>query len=124
MFWLSAWIGIRGRFDSTNLRLPCAGRPEWKYEMIENRELNVDDYLAMFRRRSLTAEGQLKESGHTPKGRGSALGERLAELETENVALKARIEGAEERMRQMADRVRFLRQQLQMSSSAAGAGRS
>ena len=100
-------------------------RPELRaFRELETLVRHLGEELAMFRRRSLTAEGQLKESGHTPKGRGSALGERLAELETENVALKARIEGAEERMRQMADRVRFLRQQLQMSSSAAGAGRS
>jgi hypothetical protein len=58
---------------------------------------NLGEELAVFRRRAIAAEAQLKESP-APKGR------------------------AEERVRQMMDRVRFLRQQLQ--SQTTGASRS
>jgi hypothetical protein len=65
--------------------------------------------------------------GHGAKGggggRSAALGERLSELETENDALRVRLGRAEDRVRQMMDRVRFLRQQLQVTTGV-GAGRS
>lgn len=97
-------------------------RPELRaFHELEALVRNLGEELATFRRRALLAESQLKEGGHSVKGK-SALGERLTELETENAALKARIERAEDRVRQMMDRVRFLRQQVQ-SQSPVPAGR-
>jgi hypothetical protein len=84
---------------------------------------NLGEELAVFRRRAIAAEAQLKESP-APKGRAAAPSARGAEseLEIENETLKARLGRAEERVRQMMDRVRFLRQQLQ--SQTTGASRS
>jgi len=42
-----------------------------------------------------------------------ALDERMTELEHENAVLRARLESATERTRQMLERVRFIRQQAQ-----------
>ena len=85
---------------------------------------SLGEELAMFRRRALAAEAQLKEAGHSPpKGKSAISGERLAELQEENEGLRARLKSAEERVRQVMDRVRFLRQQVQ-SQSPATAGRS
>jgi hypothetical protein len=42
-----------------------------------------------------------------------ALDERVTELEHENAVLRARLESATERTRQMLERVRFIRQQAQ-----------
>src|SRR5688500_16839533 len=101
-------------------------RPELRaYKELETLVRHLGEELAAFRRRALSAEAQLKESGGgaTPKGRSAPQGERLTDLETENEALKTRLGRAEERVRQMMDRVRFLRQQLQ-TQAATGAGRS
>jgi len=93
------------------------------FHELETLVRHLGEELATFRRRALVAEAQLKESGHSGKGRSSGLGERLAELESENAALHARLGRAEDRVRQMMDRVRFLRQQVQAQVPAA-AGRS
>jgi predicted nucleic acid-binding Zn-ribbon protein len=106
-------------------------RPELRaYKELETLVRNLGEELAAFRRRALSAESQLKDSGHSHAskagagGRTAAVGERLSELETENDTLRTRLDRAEERVRQMMDRVRFLRQQLQSQTSGAGAGRS
>ena len=99
-------------------------RPELRaYRELETLVRHLGEELAAFRRRAIAAEAQLKEAGHTP--RGAAKGgdvDRVQELQAENDALRSRVGRAEERVRQMLDRVRFLRQQLQ--SQAVGAGRS
>jgi predicted nucleic acid-binding Zn-ribbon protein len=106
-------------------------RPELRaYKELETLVRNLGEELAAFRRRALSAESQLKDSGdgHAAKagagGHTAAVGERLSELETENDTLRTRLDRAEERVRQMMDRVRFLRQQLQSQTSSAGVGRS
>jgi len=86
----------------------------------------LGDELATFRRRALDAETHLKELGHTKAKSGSsrtATVDHGSDLESENHALRTRLERAEDRVRQMMDRVRFLRQQLQSQTPAIGASR-
>jgi hypothetical protein len=108
-------------------------RPELRaYRELETLVRHLGEELATFRRRALSAEAQLKDPGgghgaghgHAGKGRGAAHGERLTDLETENATLKTRLDRAEDRVRQVMDRVRFLRQQLQAETTGAGGRRS
>jgi hypothetical protein len=103
-------------------------RPELHaYRELETLVRHLGEELATFRRRALSAEAQLKDGpgphvGHAAKGRGAATGEKMTELETENATLKTRLDRAEDRVRQVMDRVRFLRQQLQAETTGARAG--
>jgi TolA-binding protein len=99
-------------------------RPDHRaFQELETLVRHLGEELATFRRRAIAAEAQVKDAGMTSKtGRAAAPSGRLAELETENESLKARLGRAEDRVRQMMERVRFLRQQLQVPT--AGAGRS
>lgn len=100
-------------------------RPEVRaYRELETLVRSLGEELAAFRRRALSAEAQLKDAGGHGTKRGAAAGERVAELETENESLKTRVERAEDRVTQMMDRVKFLRQQLQSQPNGAGASRS
>lgn len=84
---------------------------------------HLGEELAAFRRRAIAAEAQLREAGHTPRDLGApGAGDRLAELETENASLRKRLGKAEDQVRQVLDRVRFLRQQLQ-SQGTVGVAR-
>jgi hypothetical protein len=96
-------------------------RPEQRaFAELETLVRHLGEELATFRRRALLAESQLRDAGQgNAAGAKGPLAERLAELETENETLRTRVTRAEERVRQMMDRLRFLRQQLQ---SPAGAG--
>jgi chromosome segregation ATPase len=73
---------------------------------------HVAEELAGWRRRTLKAESELQEakaSGGVVAG--AALREarqRVMDLETENQALRQRIEGAKERLRVLASRLAFL----------------
>jgi hypothetical protein len=101
-------------------------RPETRaFKELEALVRHLGEELAIFRRRAIAAEAELKD-GPAPKGRAASHSARGgtagSELEAENETLKARLSRAEERVRQMMDRVRFLRQQLQ--SQTTGAGRS
>ena len=101
-------------------------RPELRaYHELETLVRYLGEELATFRRRAITAEAQLKESGvqgQTAKGKSAAGGEPLSEeLEHDNEALTARLKSAEDRVRQVMDRVRFLRQQLQLDTTAKAA---
>ena len=102
-------------------------RPELRaYRELETLVRSLGEELASFRRRALSAEAQMKDGHGTHgthgapagKGRGAATGE----LEAENAALKTRLDRAEDRVRQVMDRVRFLRQQLQAETTGAGGG--
>ena len=97
-------------------------RPELKaFRELETLVRSLGEELAMFRRRALEAEGKLKEGGQSvarPKAGSGA----SPELQAENDALRTRLVRAEERVKQMMDRVRFLRQQVQ-AQAGAGAGR-
>ena len=83
---------------------------------------HLGDELAGFRRRALTAESRLRELDHQGEksGRDSqrALAARCTELERENAELKARLETATTRTKQMLERVRFIRQQTQATAGA------
>ena len=71
---------------------------------------HLGDELASFRKRALVAETRVKElesaSDGTPVSSAA-----MAKLEKENAALRARLEKAAARTRDMLERVRFLRQQ-------------
>jgi chromosome segregation ATPase len=75
---------------------------------------HLTEELASWRRRSLRAEGELAEAqAHGGKVAGPELKEarkRLIELETENQALRQRIETARERLQGLAARLSFLEQ--------------
>jgi predicted nucleic acid-binding Zn-ribbon protein len=95
-------------------------RPELRaFRELENLVRHLGEELAAFRRRAIAAETQLREAGQTPRG-PSASSDRVAELDAENQALRARTAAAEDRVRQMLDRVRFLRQQLQSQTTVGG----
>jgi predicted nucleic acid-binding Zn-ribbon protein len=75
---------------------------------------NVTEELAAWRRRTLKAEAELKEaqaSGGVVAGAElKDSRQRVIELETENQALRQRIESAKERLRVLAARLAFLEQ--------------
>ena len=97
-------------------------RPELKaFRELEGLVRNLGEELAMFRRRALEAEAKLKDGGGaTQRQKGGSAASSGSQSEVE--VLRTRLVRAEERVRQMMDRVRFLRQQVQ--SQVAGAGRS
>lgn len=109
-----------------------SGNGEDTAEMRAYRELemlvrHLGEELAVFRRRAIAAEAQVKDAAQgsgAKAGKSAAFGERLTELEKENASLRARLERTEDRVGQMMDRVRFLRQQLQTEIPGAKAGRS
>jgi len=75
---------------------------------------NLADELAGWRRRTLKAEAELQEA----RANGGVLAgpeltqsrQRVIELETENQALRQRIDAAKERLRTLAGRLTFLEQ--------------
>jgi len=75
---------------------------------------NLAEELAAWRRRTLKAEGELKEaqaSGGVVAGAElKESRQRVIELETENQALRQRIESAKERLRALVARLAFLEQ--------------
>ena len=99
-------------------------RPEQRaFAELETLVRHLGEELAAFRRRALVAESQLRDAEPAARGTG-ALAERLESLESENAELRTRVTRAEERVRQMMERLRFLRQQLQVQSPAGtGSGR-
>ena len=93
-------------------------RPEIAaFRDLEQLVRHLGDELAGFRRRALLAESRLKEFESEERApdmtQQVALDERITELEHENAVLRARLESATERTRQMLERVRFIRQQAQ-----------
>jgi TolA-binding protein len=99
-------------------------RPELRaFKELETLVRHLGEELAAFRRRALAAEAQLKDGGPAPRAKSAAGSGRAADLEAENDALRLRLDRTEDRVRQMMERVRFLRQQLQ-TQAPAGAGRS
>ena len=73
---------------------------------------HVAEELAGWRRRTLKAESELQEakaSGGVVAGAAlKDARQRVIDLETENQALRQRIEGAKERLRGLASRLAFL----------------
>jgi FtsZ-binding cell division protein ZapB len=71
------------------------------------------DELAGWRRRSLKAEAELQELRSSSGGTGTDLTKvrrRVAELETENQALRMRVDTARDRVRTLVGRLNFLEQ--------------
>lgn len=79
------------------------------FHELEHLVHHLGEELATFRRRALQAEARIRELG-APDERPLSR-PRVAELERENVDLRARLDAAAVRARQMLDRVHFLRQQ-------------
>ena len=71
---------------------------------------HLGDELASFRKRALVAETRVKELEAATDGTPVSSAA-MAKLEKENAALRARLEKAAARTRDMLERVRFLRQQ-------------
>ena len=93
-------------------------RPEIvAFRDLEQLVRHLGDELAGFRRRALLAESRLRDLETEERApevtHQRALDERVTELEHENAVLRARLESATERTRQMLERVRFIRQQAQ-----------
>ena len=93
-------------------------RPEISaFRDLEQLVRHLGDELAGFRRRALLAESRLRELENEERAPDEKdqriLDERATELEHENAVLRARLESATERTRQMLERVRFIRQQAQ-----------
>jgi predicted nuclease with TOPRIM domain len=93
-------------------------RPELAaFRELETLVRNLGEQVSVYRHRAAQAEAQLKEHAAAPaRGRGA---ERIATLESENGRLRTRLSRAEDRVKRMLERVRFLRQQVQ----SAGNGR-
>ena len=90
-------------------------RPEAAFAELERLVRSLGEELAFFRRRALEAERRWREAAEHAQADGlpsrESLTARVGELERENSDLRARLDDAAERTRQMAERLRFLRQQ-------------
>ena len=80
------------------------------FEELEQLIRHLGDELASFRKRALVAETRVKELEAASDG-APVSSAAMAKLEKENAALRARLEKAAARTRDMLERVRFLRQQ-------------
>jgi hypothetical protein len=80
------------------------------FRELEGLVRHLGEELAVFRRRAIEAEEKLKDVGTPQAKRGGT------EHTGPDADLKKRVEHAEHRVKQMMDRVRFLRQQLQTTS--------
>jgi hypothetical protein len=78
---------------------------------LENLIRHLGDELASFRRRAIQAEARLRTVDGDGSGMGGLSIDRVSELERQNAEMRARLERATERIRQMSERMRFLRQQ-------------
>jgi hypothetical protein len=93
--------------------------PESAFVELDRLVRHLGEELAFFRRRALEAERRWRDAAELntqadAPSREVLIG-RVAELEHENADLRARLDDAAERTRQMADRLRFLRQQAGVS---------
>lgn len=99
------------------------------FDELERAVRHLGDELAFFRRRALDAERRVKDMvGHAAFATGGTAASpsdpahaaavaalvqaRIAALEAENADLRDRLREAAERTRALADRVRFVRQQV------------
>jgi FtsZ-binding cell division protein ZapB len=89
-------------------------RPDVKaLEELEELARHMLDELSGWRRRCLTAEAELQELRSVGGGSGPDLvkaRQRLVELETENKALRQRVDTARDRVRGLMGRLSFLEQ--------------
>ena len=83
-----------------------SAQPEAKaFKELEQLVRHLGEELASFRRRALHAEARVKEFENAGGGLASA------ELTRENAELRARVDAATVKTRQLLDRMRFVRQQ-------------
>jgi hypothetical protein len=80
------------------------------FQELETLVRHLGEELAVVRRRAVDAEEKLKDAGKSHAKRGGS------EHSGPDADLKKRVEHAEQRVKQMMDRVRFLRQQLQATA--------
>jgi hypothetical protein len=82
------------------------------FKQLEQLVRNLGDELATFRRRAQLAEARVRVLEGALGGDGDGLSiDRVRALEAENADLKARLGHAAQRTRQLAARVKFIRQQ-------------
>lgn len=72
---------------------------------------HLEDELASFRRRALSAEARVKELEANAGAAGDSVD--AVALKRENAELAQRVEAASIRTRELVDRVRFVRQQAE-----------
>ena len=93
------------------------------FRQLEQLVRNLGDELAAFRKRAHAAESRMRSLEAAVAQGGDALSlDRLAALEAENAELKARLGHAAQRTRQLAARVKFMRQQQGRVGTTAGTG--
>ena len=80
------------------------------FEELEQLIRHLGDELSSFRKRALVAETRVKDLEGASNG-APVSSAAMAKLERENANLRARLEKATARTREMVERVRFLRQQ-------------
>jgi hypothetical protein len=80
------------------------------FEELDQLVRHLGEELATLRKRALQAETRVKELEGASDGAPVSTAA-MSKLERENAALRARLEKATVRTREMLDRVRFLRQQ-------------
>jgi predicted nucleic acid-binding Zn-ribbon protein len=81
---------------------------------------NLGEELSSFRKRAQTAEARLQAIATRGGGGDGMAEERVTQLEAENAELRQRLGEAAERTGKVIDRVRFLRQQHEISQPEAG----
>lgn len=93
------------------------------FRQLEQLVRNLGDELAAFRKRAQVAEARVRTLEATvAQGGDPASLERLAAIEKENAELRARLGHAASRTRQLAARVKFMRQQQARGGAPAGSG--
>lgn len=91
------------------------------FKQLEVLVRNLGDELATFRKRAHTAEARVRVIETAVAQGGDMLSlDRLRALEVENADLAARLAHASQRTRQLAARVKFIRQQQVRPSSSSG----
>lgn len=82
------------------------------FKQLEQLVRNLGDELSTFRKRAHAAESRVRTLEAALAQGGSELSlERLSALASENADLKARLDHASQKARQLAARVKFIRQQ-------------
>lgn len=79
---------------------------------------HLGDELSAFRRRALQAEARVRALEAASGTKDLFSSERVAELERENLELRARVASATTRTQALLGRVRFLRQQQEQRGEA------
>ncbi|HSA56045.1 MAG TPA: hypothetical protein VLE53_10090 [Gemmatimonadaceae bacterium] len=87
-------------------------------QQLEQLVRHLGEELAAFRRRALQAESRLRTYESSTRTGDLFAEQRAAQLERENMDLKARLDWATTRTRGMLEQVRFLRQQATRSGGA------